>query len=229
MNAQLKKDIFQWDVKNWSAAITLWEECLESKVRASSDLRALAIGEREGGLSLWMALKGIRVECTDLRDFPGRTKAMHREYGVSNLITYAQQDALNLSYPDASFDAVMFKSVIGALSTKENQQQAIDELYRVLKPGGVLLFAENMQGTRVHRFLRKKFIRWNTYWRYLHPTKDLSLFSKFTQCRFVYHGCWASLGRTEKQRSFLASMDSAFEVAIPKSWRYILVGACEKG
>jgi len=49
----------------------------------------------------------------------------------------------------------------------------------VLKPGGWLLFAENLKGSMLHRLLRKTFVRWANYWRYLVYRKDLDLFRDF--------------------------------------------------
>lgn len=222
MDRRLKKDVFQWDIRTWSPAADLWKPYL------GSNGLALAIGEREGGLSLWLAKHGYTVQCTDLREFPDETRKLHDRHGVSDRITYAHQDVTSLTYDDAKFDMVMFKSVIGALSTKENQQKAIHEMHRVLKPGGVLLFAENLEGTMLHRSLRKRFVRWDSYWRYLKYRKDLDLFADFSKVEYRYYGCLASFGRSEKARSRMAALDSGMEFIIPRSWRYVLAGACVK-
>mgnify|MGYP002621168652 CR=1 FL=1 len=219
-------DIIQWDVKTWSKCLKFWEQ----NTRIEEGMKALAIGEREGGLSLWLAMKGLKVDCTDYRDFPDTTKSMHVEYGVQANISYQEGvDVTDLSrYPEHSFDIVVFKSVIGALTEKERQKKALNEIYRVLKPGGSLIFAENLKGTKLHVKLRKKFIRWNTYWRYLDLKKDQDLFEKYAKKTFKTAGFLANFGRSEGQRSFLAFWDKLNLWWIPKSWRYVLFGVLEK-
>ena len=217
-------DILQWEVRTWSRALPLWEEHLPGH----RPLRALGIGEREGGLSLWLASKGIDVVCTDLRPFPETTQAMHRRYGQEGRITYAQADATALVFPDGSFDIVFFKSVIGALGTKEKQALAIREMHRVLRPGGVLLFAENLEGTPAHRALRKRFVAWDGYWRYLHPVRDRDLFDPFPQLYDRTVGLLANLGRSEGQRDLLARADAVLAPLVHSGWRTVWYGVAVK-
>lgn len=219
-------DIIQWDVKTWGKCLKFWEQ--NAKIEAG--MNALAIGEREGGLSMWLAKKGLNVTCTDFRDFPQTTKKMHQKYGVDGKITYQEGvDVTDLSrYPDNSFDLVVFKSVIGALTEKVRQKTALNEIHRVLKPGGSLIFAENLKGTQLHVKLRKKFIRWDTYWRYLDLKNDMDLFEKYTDKTFKTTGFMANFGRSEGQRSFLAFWDKLNLWWIPKSWRYVLFGVLVK-
>ncbi len=219
----LNRAIFEWDIVNWSKSRKLWDPQI-----ASLSGEALGIGERGGGLSLYMAKNGLKVVCTDLNDFPETTAQLHQKFKVAEQITYQKESALDLSFDDNSFDLVMFKSVIGALSEKERQQQAINEIYRVLKPGGYLMFAENLEGSALHRYLRKKFVKWEHYWRYLTYKGDLDLFSQFSHCEYQTHGFLGAFGRSEKQRSVLGKMDRLAEKMVPAGMRYILVGVCKK-
>lgn len=218
------KDFFQWDVNNWSKALPVWEK----NVDWSNCKAALAIGERDGGLSLWLAKKGINVTCTDLNGPSDAAKKMHQAYGVGHLITYANANAMELNYSEASFDLVVFKSVIGALSTSENQQKAINEMYSVLKPGGFLIFAENTSASSLHKFARNKFIKWSSYWRYLEIPKDLSFFESFKLVDKKMTGFFAAFGRSEAQRKFLSYIDWFFNPIIPDKWKYILIGVYQK-
>lgn len=217
------KDIFQWEVRSWSRALPLWEKHLP----ATRPLKALGIGEREGGLSLWLASKGIDVVCTDLEAFPPATRELHDRYRVSDRITYAQADATALAFPDASFDVVFFKSVIGALRSKERQAKAIAEIHRVLKAGGVLLFAENLHGTALHRWLRKRYVAWNSYWRYLDPRADRDLLGSFDLDDRTT-GLFANLGRSEGQRDLIARLDGIIAPLVPATSRTIWYGAATK-
>ncbi|MBK9763150.1 MAG: class I SAM-dependent methyltransferase [Flavobacteriales bacterium] len=218
------KDIFQWEVRSWSRALPIWQRNLPKE----RPLKALGIGEREGGTTLWLALEGADVVCTDLRPFPTRTKEMHLEYGVSDRVTYSEADVLELPFPDNSFDVVIFKSVIGALSEKQRQVKALEEIHRVLTPGGVLLFAENLHGTRIHRWLRKRFVKWDHYWRYLDPITDLDLFAPFSRIETHTTGLFANLGRTEFQRDLIARIDPILLPMVPTRWHSILIGAAFK-
>lgn len=221
---QLLRDVFHWDVRSWSRALPLWQEHLAH----ATGKNALAIGERDGGSSLWLAQQGFDVLCTDLNGPSEQARTLHARYGVSERVSYGAQDVTALQLPNDHFDVVIFKSVIGALSTKERQQIAIDEIRRVLKPGGVLLFAENLTGTALHRLLRKRFIKWDTYWRYLSLPDDLDLFRDLEHLQTGSTGFLANLGRSEGQRDLLARFDGLVMPLVPASWRYLLFGAARK-
>ena len=154
LDKALLADVFQWDVGTWSKALRVWEAVLAPLPQG----RALALGEREGGLSLYLAMHGHRVICSDLSSPEPSARPLHERYQVHPRVAYEAQDITNIQHPDNSFDVVMFKSVIGALSTKERQLKALAEIHRVLRPGGVLLFAENLGGSRLHRWMRKRFV-----------------------------------------------------------------------
>jgi SAM-dependent methyltransferase len=217
-------DVFQWDVRNWARALHVWEPVLT----AMPSGRALALGEREGGLSLYLAMHGHRVICSDLASPEASARPLHERYQMQQRIAYEAQDITNIQYPDDTFDIVVFKSVIGALSTKERQLKAMSEIRRVLKPGGVLLFAENLAGTRLHRWIRKRFVAWDHYWRYLTMPGDQDLLNGFTVLGSRSFGLMANLGRSERQRALLASGDALVAPLIPTSWKYILAVAARK-
>ena len=217
-------DIFQWDVRNWSRALPLWRRNL---IHPPGSL-GLAIGERDGGLSLLLALAGYRTSCTDIGPPSDCARELHHSYGLVELVEYEVQDATALTHEANRFDVVIFKSVIGALGSKDRQREALAEILRVLKPGGVLLFAENMQATRFHRWLRKRFVAWNSYWRYLSFPADLDLFKGYERLEIETCGFTANVGRTEPQRDFLARADTFLAPLVPSSWRYIAYGAAFK-
>ena len=223
---EILKDIVQWDIKTWSMMLTFWEKNFAIK----KEMKALAVGEREGGMSLWLALKGVNVTCTDFNDFPEETSQLHKRYKVNEKIAYEKGvDVTDLSmFPENSFDIVVFKSVLGALSKKERQQKAFDEMRRVLKPGGAILFAENSKGSKLHVSLRKKFIKWNSYWRYLDYKKDQDLFAGFSSVKLTTKGFSATFGRSEKQRKVLATFDSVIQPILPSSLNYVIFGVLTK-
>ena len=211
-----------WDVRNWSRAIPLWQRQIDIR----RPRNALAIGERGGGLSLWLASQGIEVVCSDLGvSFEG-ARALHARFGVSGLISYEDLDATAIAHPDEAFDLVIFKSVLGALRTKQRQEQALGEIYRVLRPGGVLLFAENLVGSSLHARLRSRFVPWEGGWRYLDMKNDANLFDAFDIVELETWGVFGLFGRTEAQRDLLGRIDTWVGPHVPVGWRYILFGAC---
>mgnify|MGYP003393389672 CR=1 FL=1 len=224
MDKRLLRDIIQWDVRTWQRALPLWQR----QIDGTRPRKALAIGERDGGLSLWLASQGIEVLCTDLRELSPGTMELHARHGVKAMVTYGTEDATQLSLSDASVDLVIFKSVIGALGSKERQAAAIHEFHRVLRPGGLLLFAENLAGTRLHAWLRKRYVRWSTYWHYLRMPEDLDLFAPFERTVWYTTGLFANLGRNEGQRDLLARCEAWICKWTPASWNYMVYGASKK-
>ncbi|MBI3135911.1 MAG: class I SAM-dependent methyltransferase [Bacteroidetes bacterium] len=214
------KDIIQWDVKNWKNALSFWEAHFSIK----PGMRVLALGERQGGLSLYFAKMGCEVVCTEYKEPLDEAREMHKKYGVSERITYQQMDMRKIDFADQSFDIVVFKSVIGALSSVNDQSQAISEIRRVLKKDGAFLFAENAVASRLHRYMRKKFVNWKDAWRYVSDEEFESWKKLFSKTYSKKTGLVALFGRSEKQRSFLGAVDSLFSPISPKAWRYIYLG-----
>jgi ubiquinone/menaquinone biosynthesis C-methylase UbiE len=224
----LHAEIVEWDVKNWARALKHWERALPEPLTGQ---RALEIGARNGGLSLYLALRGCEVVCSD-RDEP-RNEARHKmeRHGVGSRVRYEKIDVHAIPYADATFDIVAFKSVLGhvTLHQKDNgQKRAMDEMYRVLKPGGLLLFAENLAGSRIHRFLRHHCVGWGSSWRYV-PLKAVpELTSAFRDVRYRTYGFVACFGRSERQRRCLALVDVLLDPLLRAQAKYILFGYARK-
>jgi 2-polyprenyl-3-methyl-5-hydroxy-6-metoxy-1,4-benzoquinol methylase len=67
MHTRLIDDIIGWDIDNWSKFLLFCERFLDHNPAGK---QALEVGAREGGLSLYLALKGYEVVCSDL-EIPG--------------------------------------------------------------------------------------------------------------------------------------------------------------
>lgn len=227
LNAELVKDIIQWDVKNWSQVLGYWEKEVEWKNIST----CLELGAREGGLSLWLALKGKKIVCSDLKDIKLTAAKLHKKYNVGGFIEYWDLDATNIPYEN-QFDLIVFKSVIGGIGREDNkeiQKEVFRQIHKALKPGGKLLFAENLTASPLHRFFRKKFNKWGSYWRYLSISETKEFLGPFSSFKFETTGFLSSFGRSESQRSLLAVADKfVFNHLVPDSWKQIVYGVAEK-
>lgn len=206
MTQQEINDIIQWDVRSWSKALDFWD----SEVDWNSVENSLELGGREGGLSLWLALKGKRVICSDLHNVKATAEPLHKKYNATSLISYQDIDATMIPYENY-FDVIIFKSIIGSIGHHDNklqQQKVFDQIYRALKPGGKLLFAENLRGGKLLQRLRKKHVEWGSNWRYVSLDELDEFLEKYSARKIFGTGTIAVLGRNEGQRRFLSYFDS---------------------
>jgi len=224
----LLADIVEWDVANWAPALWYWTQ---HSALSPTGCRALEIGSRHGGLSLWLALRGAHVVCSDLDGPTDVAIEKHQRYGVSARITYEDIDALNIPY-DNAFDIIVMKSVLGGVGRDghiERQRAAVSQMYKALKPGGELWFAENLVGSPVHRALRGRFVTWGGSWRYLSIAELSSFLSPFEAARCGTRGVMGTLGRTERQREILGRLDALFfNAVVPRRWHYVAFGVARK-
>ena len=219
---QFIKDCIGWDVANWSQALKFWDQ---NANLPDKPLKCLELGARNGGLSLWLARKGYHVLCSDVEDPESNASPLHKRYKVSNQIDYQSIDATDIPYEN-QFDIVIFKSMMGAVGWKgrdDLQTKCMNEIYKCLKPGGQLLFAENLKATAMHQFFRHKFARWSKSWNYLEISKMDSLLSEFHDFAYQTTGFTGLLGGNEAQRKVFGALDqSIFQHTVPQQYRYII-------
>ncbi len=225
INSKDLKTYFEWDTILWSRAMKIWEKHLKLK----EDCLALEIGSRRGGLSLMLAKENnMNVVCSDLTPPDETASLLHVKHQTKHQIQYKGIDCTQIPYPEHTFDVVVFKSVIGALGSFEKQKIALSEIFRILKPGGVLLFAENLEASAFHMFLRKKFNRWSTYWRYP-KLSDMQLFLKeYKSFEIDTTGFFATMVRPGILNTLISYLDILFEKVVPAKQRYIVYGAAIK-
>lgn len=190
----------------------------------------MELGGRTGGLSLWLALQGHQVVCSDLKLPKETASAKHKKHGIEHLIKYETIDAIEIPY-ETKFDLIIFKSMLGAVEMKgqnHKKQLVIDQIEKALKPGGVLFFSENLEASSFHQWTRKKFNSWGSNWNYLKHSEVPQLLSQFEQVEFKTNGFLGTFGRNEAQRNVLGNLDSIVEAAISQKSRYILTARCIK-
>jgi ubiquinone/menaquinone biosynthesis C-methylase UbiE len=99
------------------------------------DFRVLDVGCGDGTITLGLAEKAGHVVGVDLSDEEfGEARAYAAEHRVENL-EFRVGDVYGLDFPDEHFDACLCHSM---LETLDHPLDALAELKRTLKPGGVL-------------------------------------------------------------------------------------------
>lgn len=227
MQKGILKDIIQWDIDSWSVALTYWEQ----KVAWQEIHTCLELGAGKGGLSLWLALKGKQIICSDISNTESNCIGLHKKYNVTDKIKYEPITGDSIPYKN-HFDLVIFKSMLGVAGKNNNMEaieKVIQQIHGCLKPGGTLLFAENLSATALHNYLRKKYVPWGNSWHYMSLTEMKNLLHIFSSYDIKTTGFTAAFGRNEWQRNILAHADSfLFDHIVPKHWKYISYGIAVK-
>jgi SAM-dependent methyltransferase len=223
-------DFVEWDVRNWAVALDFWKTHSSQGLSGRS---VLEVGCGYGGLTLWLVSQGAKVVCSDVNGPLERAVNKHRAKGISHLVQYQAIDATNIPYTE-QFDVVLFKSILGGIGqphpgSKELQAKAILEMHKALKKGGELFFAENLTASPLHKFLRRRFIKWGNTWRYPTLEEMQEFLSPFSEINYTTIGFAGTFGRTERQRNILGRADRMLiDRVVPVKWKYIIAGVARK-
>lgn len=236
MDKELLHDILDWDVFNWGRAISLWNNKAHEIAQENPGFSVLEIGAAGGGISLYWALLGATVVCSEIDGRFDRARALHEKYGVSDRVSYLALDAANVldtPFPYRNeFDVVTFKSVIGGVGvgddTLYNQVALFENCYNALKPGGYLFFCENLAGSCLHMEARKLFTGHTKSWHYVTIDKVLALADRFDMIELETSGYFGIFGRTDRLSSALSMADHCFERFVQPNHRYIFSAVCRK-
>ena len=121
--------------------------------------------------------------------------------------------------------------MLGGICKKKNFNNAkivFDQIYEALKPGGYLVFSENIKATFMHNYFRRKYS--SKSWYYFDQRELLNLMnSNFNYINSKTNGFLACFGRNEKQKRLIGEIDEkVFSQIIPASWNYIFFGVCQR-
>jgi len=216
-----------WDQALWGSALAELLRALAGSVPTSA--HALELGAGDGGLSLCAVQTfGCRTLCSD-RENPKHKVLAHHPHLLGNpLLTFAALNGLSLDLPDKSQDLVLFKSMLGALSSWEHQGKCMQEIWRVLKPGGRLCFLENARASQVHQWARRRWRRWGTTWRYVSLHEMHALLSIFRTYDLKATGYLTAFAPTERLKRLVWAAERPCMWAIPRRSRYLLYGLAVK-
>ncbi|MBS1772966.1 MAG: class I SAM-dependent methyltransferase [Bacteroidetes bacterium] len=232
MTSELLNDIIEWDVPNWSQILKVWQPIIDTLPK---DAKILAIGERNGGLSLWLALQDFHVVCTDREGVTNKAKELHNQYGVSHLISYDTLDIVNTNIT-GNYDIVIMKSVLGGLkevyndSTTRNDStrtRAINNIHRLLKQGGYLLTSDNLKGnlfTRFGRSIKQK----NNSWHYFTPSEINNIFSSFASVKISTFAIIPTKFGSKAFNRLIFSINQFFSNLFPSNANYIGISIVKK-
>jgi SAM-dependent methyltransferase len=107
--------------------------------------------------------KAVGIDIWSRRDLSGNspeaTLENVRREGVAERVEVKDGDARQLSFTDASFDVVVSCLALHNIAKKEDRQQALREIARVLKPGGRLVLVDIQHTSEYARALTDSGLR----------------------------------------------------------------------
>lgn len=111
---------------------------------AGRDTRILDLGAGYGGSGRYLAERfGCRVTCLNLSETQNElNRKLTGEAGLENLVSVVHGDFENIPEWDASYNIVWSQD---AILHSGNRPRVLDEVKRVLKPGGQFIFTDPMQ------------------------------------------------------------------------------------
>jgi arsenite methyltransferase len=120
-------------------------------VRWKGDARVLDVGTGRGLLLVGAAKrlttgKAIGIDIWNKEDLSGNTlQNLARNLKIERVLDRAEfrnEDAQKMSFPDASFDAVVSNLCLHNIYNVPGRAQACGEIARVLKPGGIAVISD---------------------------------------------------------------------------------------
>jgi ubiquinone/menaquinone biosynthesis C-methylase UbiE len=137
-------------------------------------------------------------------------------------------DVLNINFPDSSFDVVACKSMLGGIAKKDigKINIATNEIYRVLKKGGSFIFAENIEGSIMHKIIRAYFK--SSGWHYPNLLDFINTLDDFKNISYQTTGFFTILSKNEYYKSKYFLIDELISKIVPAKSKYIIYGIAEK-
>jgi arsenite methyltransferase len=129
---------------------TVWAELLDS-LAMHGDERLLDVGCGRGAVLMLAAkrlLKGhaVGIDLWSTKDQSGNSEQVTLQNakleGVQERVELHTADMRKLPFPDRSFDVVTSSLAIHNIGSASGREQALAEIVRVLKPGGIALIAD---------------------------------------------------------------------------------------
>jgi SAM-dependent methyltransferase len=116
---------------------------LAKAAKPTTGTRVLDLGAGYGGAARYLANKyGTKVTCLNLSEIENeRNREMNHEQGLDHLIDVVDGSFENLPFEDNAYDIVWSQD---AFLHSGDRSRVLDEVARVLRPGGMLVFTDPM-------------------------------------------------------------------------------------
>jgi len=106
------------------------------------DARVKTLEAGTGGGRLLLAMQARGFEDLHGFDFVPEFIEAARRRDASGTIDFRVQDATQLDYADSSFDQLVYlQQVLCLISTADDRRRALEEAYRILRPGGTIVIS----------------------------------------------------------------------------------------
>lgn len=137
--------LYQSDTQPIRDASRLTVERMAEKLpNLGKDHKVLDVGGGYGGSMRYLAKKfGCQTVVLNISEVENeRDRQMNKEQGLDQLVSVDDGDFENLPYEDESFDFVWSQD---AILHSGNRERVLQEVARVLKPGGLFVMTDPMQ------------------------------------------------------------------------------------
>ncbi|MDO8462302.1 MAG: methyltransferase domain-containing protein [Deltaproteobacteria bacterium] len=136
---------FKAGTEGFAEALAAHTDLVGEMARLDHQKKVLDIGCGIGAPAIQLAkqygcsILGVNISGEQVR----QGRELVAKSGLSNKITISEGNALALTATDSSIDSILCLEVAGDICvTKEQKTKLIDEMYRVLKPGGSIGFSD---------------------------------------------------------------------------------------
>jgi SAM-dependent methyltransferase len=132
-----------------------WAEYLQTEVLPAVtrdvDLgrELIEVGPGPGASTDWLRDRVERLVAVELE--PEAAAALAARFGGTN-VEVVNADATALPFPDNAFDSAGSFTMLHHLPTATLQNRLLAELWRVLRPGGVLVGSDSLHSVELHHF-----------------------------------------------------------------------------
>lgn len=143
-NMQLNLGLWKKETKHLSEALKNLNDEIAVKAKIRSGFKILDAGCGVGGTAIYLAKKfncyvvGISLAPNQITT----AKKNAAKAGVADLVSFEIMDYMNTKFSSRSFDAIIG---IESICYAEPKINFLKEAYRLLKKGGLLVLAENLQ------------------------------------------------------------------------------------
>ena len=109
----------------------------------------IEVGPGPGAATEWLRRRVARLVAVDAD--PAAVARLAERYAGTNVEAIAT-DATDLPFADATFDSAATFTMLHHVPTVDGQQRLLEELVRVLRPGGLLVGTDSLAGDDLREF-----------------------------------------------------------------------------